>query len=212
MQAPLHITASCVINNNRFIKNEQLVFEKEHATIAEFLVSAYQYFGVKYPKFYKMDSLCKMGWLATELLLKDTFDKEKYQPEETGVVLSNASSSLDADIKYFDSVKEMASPALFVYTLPNIVIGEISIYHNFKGENAFFISETFDAEFLQLYVSNLFNNNILQACICGWVEVIGAEYMTALFLIEKEIHPQINQTVIPFTNENLNKIYQLHNG
>ena len=149
------------------------------------MLSAYQLIGAKYPKFYKMDNLAKLGWLAAEVLMKD-FDAIKYQPTDIGVVLSNASSSLDADKRYYESVQDIASPALFVYTLPNIVIGEICIRHHFKGENAFFIFEQFNADFIVGYVSNLLDTQQLQACICGWVELLGDEYKAILFLVEKE--------------------------
>jgi len=198
-----------VICNQQVFKNSTLVFEDAAVDAPGFLMSAYQHLGIKYPKFYKMDNLCKLGWLAAELLLGEANLTDKYQPEEVGIVLTNANSSLDADLKYYESVKEFASPALFVYTLPNIVIGEISIRHKFKGENAFFIFEQFDAGFIQQYVSNLFNNNILQACICGWVEWIGNNYKAVLFLVEKE---QSGSTDELFTTENLNKIYHLNNG
>ncbi len=155
-----------------------------------------------------MDNLGKLGWLANEVLLQNNFVKEKYQPEDVGVVLSNAGSSLDTDIRFYETAKDIASPALFVYTLPNIVIGEICIRHHFKGENAFFIFEEFDAGFIEQYVSNLINNNILQSCICGWVELLGDEYKAVLYLIEKDKNPDS----ISFTKENLNKIYQLQNG
>lgn len=161
------------------------MFEAEYADIAGFLLSAYQLIGAKYPKFYKMDNLAKLGWLAAEVLLKD-FDAAKYNPTDIGVVLSNASSSLDADKRYYESVQGIASPALFVYTLPNIVIGEICIRHHFKGENAFFIFERFNADFIVNYVSNLLDAQQLEACICGWVELLGDEYKAVLFLVEKE--------------------------
>ncbi|MEP7238996.1 MAG: hypothetical protein ABI685_14050, partial [Ferruginibacter sp.] len=103
-----------------------------------------------------------------------------------------------------ETAKTIASPAQFVYTLPNIVIGEISIRHYFKGENAFFIFSDFDAEFIEQYVSNLINNNILQCCICGWADVLDDKYNTTLFLIEKD---KTDNSVI-FTKENLNKIFQ----
>ncbi len=154
-----------------------------------------------------MDNLGKLGWLANEVLLQGSFDKEKYKPKDTGIVLSNANASLDTDIKYYDTTKTFASPALFVYTLPNIVIGEISIRHRFKGENAFFIFEEFDAAFIEQYVSNLVNNNILQCCICGWVEVLDNCYNATLFLVEKDK----SANSVNFTKENLNKIYQLEN-
>jgi hypothetical protein len=203
-----YITASCIISKNVVYKDERKVFENKEVILPDFLLSLYQHLDIKYPKFYKMDNLCKLGWLAAEILLKDSFKTDKYQPEETGVVLSNASSSLDTDIRYYETAKDIASPALFVYTLPNIVIGEICIRHHFKGENAFFITEKFDAEFIEQYAANLINNNILQACICGWVELLDDEYKEVLFLVEKEPSP----VPMLFTNENINKIYQLENG
>jgi hypothetical protein len=52
------------------------------------------------------------------------------------------------------------------------------------------------------------NNDILQCCICGWVEVLGNDYNATLFLIEKDK----SANSVNFTKENLNKIYQLQNG
>ena len=205
MSTQNHITASCIISNEVVYKNELQVFENKTTELAEFLVSIYRHLNGQYPKFYKMDNLSKLGWLTNEILLQDSFDKEKYSAEDVGIVLSNANSSLDNDIRYYETTKTIASPALFVYTLPNIVIGEISIRHNFKGENAFFIFEEFDAVFIEQYVSNLMNNDILQCCICGWVELLKDEYKAALFLIEKDK----STDSVNFTKENLTKIYQL---
>lgn len=202
-----YITSHCTISSNAVRYNGTLLFEAEYTDIAGFLLSAYQLLGVKYPKFYKMDNLAKLGWLAAEVLLKD-FDAAKYHPTDIGVVLSNASSSLDADKRYYESVQDMASPALFVYTLPNIVIGEICIRHHFKGENAFFIFEQFNADFIAGYVSNLLDTQQLQVCICGWVELLGDEYKALLFLVEKEE----KEGSMPFITENINKVYSIPNG
>jgi hypothetical protein len=214
----IYITASSVISRHRVFKNGQLLFEKKDNDLPGFLIAAYRHFGINYPKFYKMDNLAKLGWLASDVLLKDNFEITKYKREEIGILFSNASSSLDTDLKYFQSTKVMASPALFVYTLPNIVIGEICIRHKIKGEGAFFIFDAFDPEFIEKYVSDLVKNNILQACICGWVELIGEEYKAVLYLVEKE-RGQARQLLPPdpleamvFTKENLNKIYYLQNG
>jgi hypothetical protein len=203
-----YITASCLISNNTVYKNGAPVFVNKGMEAPAFLIAVYQHFEIKYPKFYKMDNLSKLGWLANEVLLWENGLKEQYEPGRIGIVLSNANASLDTDVRYYETTKEFASPALFVYTLPNIVIGEICIRHHFKGENAFFISEQFDAGFIKQYVTNLFNNDILQACICGWVEFLGDRYKTVLFLVEKNDGLQGE----PFTKENLNKIYELENG
>lgn len=200
-----YITSSCIICNNSIYKNKKLLFEDKGKPLNDFLVSAYKAQEINYPKFYKMDNLSRLGWLAAELVLSNDFRKENYKPEQVGIVLSNRNSSFDTDIKYFETAKAIASPALFVYTLPNIVIGEISIRHNFKGEHAFFIFEDFNASFIQEYVEGLLNNGILETCICGWVEVLGDQYKTALFLVEKTGERA-------FTTENINKIYHSNNG
>lgn len=203
-----YITASSIINHHVVYKNEIPIFENKDVSLSDFLLSFYRHLGIDYPKFYKMDRLSKLGWLAAEILLKDSLHPGKYEPGDTGVILANASSSLDTDIKYYESVKEIPSPSLFVYTLPNIVIGEICIRHHFKGENAFFIADEFNAGFMEKYVSNLINNNILQACICGWVELLDDQYKSVLFLVEKDAAGRN----ILFTKENINKIYQFKNG
>lgn len=204
MSNDLYISSSAAISKGIVYKNSQTVFEQNDPGLSEFLLSIYRHLQVQYPKFHKMDNLSKLGWLANEVLLMGGFEAGKYQPEDIGIVLSNGNSSLDTDTRYMESTKDIASPALFVYTLPNIVIGEISIRHGFKGENAFFINEDFDAAFIQQYVSNLFNTGELQCCICGWVEVLGENYNAVLFLIEKD---KSSNSVI-FTKENLTNLYQ----
>jgi len=181
-----YITSNCSISQGVVLKDGKQLFANKAADASAFLLSVYQYFGLNYPKFYKMDNLCKLGWLASEVLLNDTFKKNNYQPEEVGLVLANRNSSLDNDLKYFDTTKDIASPSLFVYTLPNIVIGEICIRNGLKGEHAFYIQENFDAGFIENQANYLLDNDILQACICGWVDILGDEYKTVLFLAEKQ--------------------------
>lgn len=174
---------------------------------SELLLGLYKHFGFDYPKFYKMDNLSKLGWLAAEILLQDGFLKA-YKPEDVGILFYNKNSSLDTDIKYFETVKTIASPALFVYTLPNIVMGEISIRHQLKGENALFVSDQFEVGFMQQYVEGLFSRGSVQSCICGWLEFFGNNIEAALYLVEKKN----NGLALPFTEENINKLYQLTNG
>lgn len=167
-------------------KNGGQVFALPGGDMNAFLLAIYQNLALNYPKFYKMDNLSKLGWLASEVLLQNNFDKSLYRPEEVGLVLTNQNSSLDADIRYWQSVSEVPSPSLFVYTLPNIVVGEICIRNGFKGEDAFYITEGFDADLIVQQVQYLLDNDILQACICGWVDVFGQDNKAVLFLVEKE--------------------------
>jgi hypothetical protein len=187
------ITANCIIRDRVVLKDGEIVLTVAGAAtgtggtgMGEFLVSLYQHSGLNYPRFYKMDLLSKLGWLAAEILLKDSFRAENYRPEEVGIVLANANSSLDTDLKYFETVAAIPSPSLFVYTLPSIVIGEICIRNNFKGETAFFVADRFDADFMEGYVRGLMKDNIFKACIYGWVDLLGEVGEAVLFLMEKE--------------------------
>lgn len=179
-----YITGSCVIRNNRVYRDGTLLWEApQEQELPEFLRGGYDHFSGQYPKFHKMDPLSKLGWLATEVLLKE--QPLHYPAEKIGLILANKSASLDTDLRYFDTVKDIASPALFVYTLSNIVMGEISIRHGFKGENAFFTADVFDADFIADYVGQLFAEEAIAACICGWVEVMGPVYDVFLYRVER---------------------------
>jgi hypothetical protein len=181
----LYITASCVISAGAVYKNDVLVYSGVEDQVSDFLAGIYHHIKPDYPKYYKMDNLSKLGWLATEILLKDSFKHQVYSAEQVGVVLSNSNASLDTDFRYFKTVQDYPSPSLFVYTLPNIVTGEICIRHHFLGENAFFISDEFDPGFIANYTSGLFNIGAVECCICGWVELLAHQYTAALYLVEK---------------------------
>jgi len=120
--------------------------------------------------------------------------------------LANSNSSLDNDLKYSATLKDIPSPSVFVYTLPNIVIGEICIRNNFKGEHAFFIQESFDTAFFEQQVNYLLNNNIINACVCGWVDVLDQEYKAVLFLVEKKKEERGSL----FSAENMDNIFNQH--
>jgi hypothetical protein len=207
LPTPLHITSSCLISRNNIYKNGEPFFNHP-GTANIFLDETYAYLRMAYSKFHKMDNLCKLGLLASEILLQGREHEKKYGEAETGIVLSNANASLDVDLKYVKTISSGASPALFVYTLPNIVIGEISIRFHFKGENAFFVFKQFDGNFIAEYVTSLFENKLIRNCICGWVDILKEEYRALLFLIETDSP----ENSIPFTAENMNQLNQKDHG
>jgi hypothetical protein len=202
LTGPYYILANCIISDGIVRKDGDALF-KNNSPINDFLIAAYQHFQFNYSKFYKMDNLSKLGWLTAELLLQNGFNTAGYLAEDVGIILVNANSSLDDDLKYYDTMADVASPSLFVYTLPNIVMGEISIRHRFKGEQAFFVQEAFNADFLHRQVSYLLDDSLQQACICGWVDVLGEEYKSVLFLVEKTK----KENAVLFSAENMNTIF-----
>lgn len=210
MNKEKYIISSCSISPAGVRKDGSLLYDRDDRPLGDFLLSLYTHSGMDYPKFYKMDRLSKLGWLASEILLKDATWIKELLPEEVGIVLSNAHASLDTDIKYLATTKEFPSPAVFVYTLPNIMIGEISIRNNFKGENGFFIFDRFDAGFLEQYVSCLIDEGHLRSCICGWVDVGEEDYRAALFLVAGDPPDSAAPPGHPgllFTKTNMDKIF-----
>jgi 3-oxoacyl-(acyl-carrier-protein) synthase len=164
------------------VDGKKVFFQQDK--LENFLVGAYGHFGIDYPKFYKMDHLSKAGFLAAELLFRE-HEVTSYAPEDVALILSNSNSSLDTDKRYLEASRAVSSPALFVYTLPNIVAGEICIRHKLKGENAFFVTERFDAELGMDYADMLFAGDSARACLTGWVEVLQEHCDVFLYLMEK---------------------------
>jgi hypothetical protein len=179
-----YITKYARMQNNSIFVNGKPIWSSEKS-FPDFLQGAYTYFAADYPKFYKMDAMSQAGFLTAEVLLKASAISE-YEFSNIGLVLSNAHASLDTDEKYFEASRKVASPGLFVYTLPNIVAGEICIRHKIKGENAFFISESFDADLLFEYVEMVLSQSGTEACVAGWIEVIHAHHDVLVYLVEKK--------------------------
>ncbi|MEI6883188.1 MAG: 3-oxoacyl-ACP synthase [Bacteroidota bacterium] len=210
------ITAYSYIGEGKVFVNSRLIYYQEKiATFAEFIKALYKQEQISYPKFYKMDSLSKLGFMSAELLLRHE-KPGRYEPGSLAVVLANSSSSLDTDLIHQNSIRNRSayfpSPSVFVYTLANIVIGEICIRHGLKGENAFLISETYNPQQLCQYASEIIDNHRAEACICGWVELMGNDFRAMTVLVEKaENTPgQPGFTPLPFTGATLNEIIKVN--
>ena len=182
-----YIQSFCTIQNNEIILDGTSVFKIEPTTFSDFSKKAYQNFEMNYPKFFKMDSLSKLAFIGSELLLKNENSESE---NNIALVFANNSSSLDTDVKYQNSISDpenyFPSPAVFVYTLPNICLGEISIRHQLKSENSFFIFETFNPTFMANYAKVLLDSNKADKVLCGWVEYYDEEYKAFLYLVTKE--------------------------
>lgn len=136
-----------------------------------------------YPKFFKMDVLCKLGFLLTELLVKD--ETERFVPRrDRAVLMFSRNGSFCNDRNYGDSLEEFPSPALFVYTLPNIVTGEIAIRNKYAGETSAFVMEEFNPELFVNTVVEAFQDRETQEAVCGWIDCRGeTDYEAFAFLV-----------------------------
>lgn len=177
----------CEIKDEQLILNGNIILHEEGAGFAKFIKSAYSLMNLDYPKFHKMDRLCKLAFVAAYALVgEDGF--QGYAPEEIGVVMANAHSTLHTDSKHEESIQDRnnyyPSPAVFVYTLPNIMVGEIAIKYNIKGESVFFVSNEFDKDLLLEYSQDMLADGSAKICLTGWVDYTENGYHAVLFLVK----------------------------
>jgi len=168
------------------------------------MTELYRSLKIDYPKFFKMDGLSKLGFLASELIFKD--DENRFTPNENmAMVFFNCSSSLDTDTQYQETIRDnenyFPSPSLFVYTLPNIVAGEIAIRNKFFGETFFYICKLFDAKQLIRTVENSFQAQNTNAVLAAWIEHFENKREVFMMLVENR------ENGMELTEEQLSKLY-----
>ena len=141
---------------------------KEHHSL---LTSLYKQMIGNYPKFYKMDGLSRLGFVASEILLnaeKGETDKER------AIIFFNHSSSIASDRNYKESINDknnyFPSPSIFVYTLPNIVTGEIAIRNHFHGETSFFILPDKDERMMEEILQASCRDAQSKSFLTGWID------------------------------------------
>lgn len=154
------------------------------------LTELYRNYVGDYPKFFKMDTLCKLGFVASELLLQAEGEPRFVPREDRAVILFNRNASLQADTAYQATIQDpdnfYPSPAAFVYTLPNIVTGEIAIRNKYYGETSFFVIEEKDAGIISRQLVNAFSDSKTLSILNGWVDCSDEDHFEAsLFLLDK---------------------------
>lgn len=200
-----YISSFCHIRDHSVFLNGRPVFENKGVDFSAFIKSVYKQFDTDYPKFFKMDHLTKLAFLAADILLK----QEKIRPEteeNIALVLSNRASSLDTDRKHQESIQDpgqyFPSPSVFVYTLPNICLGEISIRYRLYSENSFFIFDRFDPIALTDYATSLLEEGKADKVLCGWADLDAGHYEAFLYLVGPK-------GPIAHTGESVKNLYSL---
>lgn len=148
-----------------------------------------------YPKFYKMDPLARLGFVASELLLEReaaTMGAKRFEErEDRAIVLINRSASLAADSDYETTIQPgedyFPSPADFVYTLPNIVTGEIAIRNKYFGESNFLCIAEKDDSQIERLIATALADAMTGSVLGGWLECTSAnDFVAELSIWEKE--------------------------
>ena len=184
-------TVNCQLKTSAEVEitTEGMVLNGQRLTTSgsgsEMLTDAYRRYVGDYPKFFKMDGLSKLGFLASELLLQQMDEGTEHDGarrsqerfilrDDRAVILFNRSGSIEADVHYQSTISDpdnfFPSPSVFVYTLPNIVTGEIAIRNKYQGETSFFVLEHEDQETIQAMIEAAFEDEGTKSVLAGWVD------------------------------------------
>ena len=169
--------------------NGESVFRSEATSDTVFLKDLYVNLNLDYPKFYKMDEVSKLYFLGVEKLLKSGKWSDKHG-DTTALVAGTTDGCLESDKKHMANITEEpnlpASPATFVYTLPNIMLGEVCIRHGITGENTCLIMRNENYALLNEYAKVLLTEPEIDFCIAGYVNYRPENYKCLLTLYAKD--------------------------
>lgn len=169
----VHITPEMVTIDGKEIPHS--------ATGKELLAEVYKQHLADYPKFYKMDLLTKLAFVATELLIQSETDRQ--ENSERGIILFNSSSSVVADRKHISTFcregEFFPSPSVFLYTLPNILTGEIAIKNQYKGESTLYILNQRDEVLMDKIIGSSFGQRGTGSIITGWIDCLSNDNFEA---------------------------------
>ena len=149
------------------------------------LTELYRQWAGDYPKFFKMDTLSKLGFLLTEMLVHDEPDRFTFR-EDRAVLVFSREGCVANDRHYAESMKDFPSPALFVYTLPNIVSGEIAIRNKWGGESTAYVLESYDEARIWELVRQAFQDKCTKSALVAWIDCPSDEsWVTNAWLVNK---------------------------
>lgn len=175
-----------ILDQRKLWEGKKELGEQEGQEHHSLLTTLYKQMIGNYPKFYKMDGLSRLGFVASEILLnaeKGDMDKER------AIIFFNHSSSIASDRNYKESINDknnyFPSPSIFVYTLPNIVTGEIAIRNHFHGETSFFILPDKDERMMEEILQASCRDDQSKSFLTGWIDYEDERHFEADLKIKK---------------------------
>lgn len=200
----VYINSYCKIDDNQVLVDGQCLIPNDESDANAWASNIYRKLDIQYPKFFKMDTMCKFGFLASELLMQQLGTTPEEPKKDWAVLCLNSCSSLDTDRRYQTTIQKtdnyFPSPSVFVYTLANIVTGEIAIRHKIQGESSTFIFQSLDCEILHRLATNALAPDKASNLLCGWINFELGHCDVLMFAISKQ---KMTNFAIEWTPENI---------
>ena len=123
-------------------------------------------------RFFKMDLYSRLAYVGTTLLAKDAL--EGVNPEDVALFIFTLNGSVLADRKHLSTFSNpdefYPSPAVFINTLPNVVLGEIAVRNNIKGGTTLVMLPDRDETTIDRILEASLSATRPSVMICGWVD------------------------------------------
>ena len=210
MEKEIKLSYTVITDKTAIICGQVLEHEQ---TGASMLTELYRAHVGDWPKFFKMDTLSKVGFLASDLLINKLgitrLEGEEYTSARA-IVLFGTTASLCADSNYQETIQNednyYPSPALFVYTLPNIVTGEIAIRNHYRGETEFLVVERFDAAQMAFHIQCAFQDRTTESVLAGWVDSTDNDDFGSFFTLVDRENAKDSEWLAQQLNEIINNL------
>lgn len=140
---------------------------------------------VELPRFVRMDRNSKLVSIAAAPFFVPGAALSKYPKDSIGMVIMGTHGSMDTDQRYVEQLQaeNHASPGLFVYTLPNIAMGELSIQHGLHGSGLCLLSDSPDIVQMRDACEILLEDHGMEVLICGWANIFAGSAVATFMVV-----------------------------
>jgi 3-oxoacyl-(acyl-carrier-protein) synthase len=129
-------------------------------------------------RFARMDLMCRLGFMAAELLNADFDAMPGPLRDRLGVCVETFTGSLDTDIRFARKPR----PSLFAYTLPSTVIGEVCIRFRLRGPVLCLVSPAPGAADALFEAAQWLRDGEAEMALCFSIEALNRETMDSISL------------------------------
>ena len=167
---------------------------------------------VRYRRF---DDYSRIGCAAIALALTDAGLDRAESPRPIGIIAATRFGCFDTDLAYYATAKEdqgvFASPNLFSFTLPGIVLGEAAIHFRLTGPT-FTVGDIIGQRGCTALgvAGDLLSSGACQTIVAGWLDAADRRFM-GNSAVDDDDEPQGAVFVVLSTqhaDKTIRKIYQ----
>ncbi|MCP4106212.1 MAG: hypothetical protein GY749_11850 [Desulfobacteraceae bacterium] len=134
-----------------------------------------------YKPFGRMDFFSKIGFAGVYFACKDANLINNNKTSNASIIATTVFGCLETDNNYFNTIKfengKNASPAIFAYTLPNIFLGESSIYLGLTGETFVINSDTVNGTAGLKMAFDILDSEESDFVVCGLCDTNIPEFL-----------------------------------